>query len=304
MNNRSVHPPSKQHVAHRPLVVWAVAMVLVVSGCGGGTDDSDGASKSLRSSARSLQQAMDASSQAIDDVRGTRDALERAATALGPQIAQTNDVIAVLTPEADGEDPAPALLEAARQQRSFLQFSIDATRSRSRRAANSALARARTAGRRATSAYADVAQQSGELAGLLPASTTFNSGRLRDAVQQANRPRRSTPSPSEGARNDGSRSNEEPDSTPSTSDDWPGGAAYTTVLASVQSESEARRIQSQASASGLDAGVLRSSNYRSLRPGYWVVFSGSSSSKQDADRRTARAKSLGYGDAYSRFVSG
>ncbi len=88
------------------------------------------------------------------------------------------------------------------------------------------------------------------------------------------------------------------------SDDGPAGSAYTTILASATSESEARRIQSQASARGLDAGVLYSTNYRSLRPGFWVVFSGTSSSKQDADRRTARAKSLGYGEAYPRFVSG
>lgn len=87
-----------------------------------------------------------------------------------------------------------------------------------------------------------------------------------------------------------------------SSDDWPGGSGYTTILASVASEAQARRVQARASASGLDAGVLLSSNYRSLRPGYWVVFSGTSTSKHDADRRTARAKSLGFG-AYPRFVS-
>jgi len=86
-------------------------------------------------------------------------------------------------------------------------------------------------------------------------------------------------------------------------DDWPGGSAYTTILASVASEAEARGIQATASGRGLDAGVLHSANYRSLRPGFWVVFSGTSASKQDADRRTSRAKSLGYADAYARFVS-
>lgn len=86
-------------------------------------------------------------------------------------------------------------------------------------------------------------------------------------------------------------------------DEWPGGSGYTTVLASVKSEAEARRIQSHASARGLDAGVLYSNNYRSLRPDYWVVFSGTSPNKQDADRRTDRAKRAGYA-AYPRFVSG
>ena len=89
-----------------------------------------------------------------------------------------------------------------------------------------------------------------------------------------------------------------------TNDDWPGGSGYTAVLASVGSEAEARRIQSQATGRGLDAGVLYSSNYRSLRAGYWVVFSGTSQRKGPADERAARAKSLGYSQAYPRFVSG
>lgn len=90
---------------------------------------------------------------------------------------------------------------------------------------------------------------------------------------------------------------------PAGGDDWPGGSAYTTILASVRSEAEARRIQTEASGRGLDAGVLFSSSYRSLRPGYWVVFSGTSSDKGDADRRSSRAKSLGYSTAYPRLVS-
>jgi hypothetical protein len=100
------------------------------------------------------------------------------------------------------------------------------------------------------------------------------------------------------------------DSSPDSSgrseaaDDWPGGSAYTTILVSVGSEDEARRIQAEATGRGLDAGVLFSSAYRSLRPGFWVVFSGTSPAKEDADRRSSRAKSLGYGDAYPRFISG
>jgi len=93
------------------------------------------------------------------------------------------------------------------------------------------------------------------------------------------------------------------DDPPAGGDDWPGGSAYTTILASVGSEAEARRIQTQASGRGLDAGILLSSSYQSLRPGYWVVFSGTSSDKSDADRRSTRAKSLGYASAYPRFVS-
>jgi hypothetical protein len=87
------------------------------------------------------------------------------------------------------------------------------------------------------------------------------------------------------------------------SGDWPGGSGYTVILASLSSETQARSQQAQATSAGLDAGVLYSSNFRSLRPGYWVVFSGVFSSQGDAVRRTSRAKSLGYATAYPRFIS-
>lgn len=86
-------------------------------------------------------------------------------------------------------------------------------------------------------------------------------------------------------------------------DDWPGGAAHTVILASVASEAEARALQRRASDAGLDAGVLFSSSYRSLRPGFWVAFSGTFPSSSAAAARQARARSLGFGDAYVRFVS-
>ena len=87
------------------------------------------------------------------------------------------------------------------------------------------------------------------------------------------------------------------------SGDWPGGSGYTAILASVGTESEARAIRSKAAAAGLDAGILFSSNFSSLQPGYWVVFSGMFSTQPEAARQAVRAKSLGFGDAYSRFVS-
>lgn len=86
-------------------------------------------------------------------------------------------------------------------------------------------------------------------------------------------------------------------------DDWPGGTAYTAVLGSHTNESEARQRQAEASGRGLDAGVLFSSDYGSLRPGYWVVFSGSFGSVDEAGERVARARELGYSDAYPRFVA-
>lgn len=281
------------------------AVLLAVAGCGGSDEPATPSVQPLRAAAVSLQQAMDASSRAIDGVRGTRDSLEQVGASIQPTIAQTGDVIVILTPKATGEGTESMLLAAAREQRSFLQFAVDATRTRSRRAAVNALQRARSAGRRATTAYAEITQQSSSLAGLLPASTTFNTGRLRDALLAVidSRPSNAPPSPPPTP---SPTPPPPPAPTPPSpsSDDWPGGSGYTTILVSVTSEAEARRVQATASARGLDAGVLYSSNYRSLRPGYWVVFSGTSASKQDADRRTARAKSLGFANAYPRFVSG
>jgi len=86
------------------------------------------------------------------------------------------------------------------------------------------------------------------------------------------------------------------------SDDWPGIAGHTTILASKDSKAAARRAQNAACDRGLAAGVLYSTNYRSLKRGFWVVFSGTSAGRQEAQRRTKQAKSLGYRGAYTRFV--
>jgi hypothetical protein len=100
----------------------------------------------------------------------------------------------------------------------------------------------------------------------------------------------------------------EPEPTPAPSTeivtgDWPGGSGYTAILASVSSEGEARSIQTEATGKGLDAGVLFSSDYSSLRPGYWVVFSGVFQDSEGAEGRAGHAHELGYSDAYPRFVS-
>jgi hypothetical protein len=85
--------------------------------------------------------------------------------------------------------------------------------------------------------------------------------------------------------------------------DWPGGSGFTAILASLPSEAEAASTQADATTRGLDAGVLYSSNFSSLRPGYWVVFSGAFPNASGAAARTRRAHELGFADAYPRFVS-
>lgn len=85
--------------------------------------------------------------------------------------------------------------------------------------------------------------------------------------------------------------------------DWPGGSGYSAMLGAFSSEASARVRQREATELGLDAGVLYSSSFSSLRPGYWVVFSGTFASQEEAAERAARAQELGYTDSYPRFVS-
>jgi hypothetical protein len=54
---------------------------------------------------------------------------------------------------------------------------------------------------------------------------------------------------------------------------------------------------------GLDANTLYSSNYSSLRPGYWVTFVGHFATKAQAQAEADYLHTLGYSDAYPREVS-
>ncbi len=73
----------------------------------------------------------------------------------------------------------------------------------------------------------------------------------------------------------------EPEPTPTpdpdtAGSDWPAGeTAWTAVLSSVRSESDARAGKTRLAAAGEPAGVLFSSDHPGLQPGYWVLFSGS-----------------------------
>ena len=63
---------------------------------------------------------------------------------------------------------------------------------------------------------------------------------------------------------------------------------------------QARRAASQ----GLrQVGVLDSSRYSSLHPGYYVVFSGVYSSLSQAQAAVSRARAAGYGAAYARQIT-
>ena len=112
-----------------------------------------------------------------------------------------------------------------------------------------------------------------------------HSGRLKASGDQASAPE------------------EEEPATETVADDWPGGDGFTAILASLSSKAEATSVEAEATSRGLDAGVLYSSDYSSLRPGYWVVFSGVFPDDAGADARVSHARELGYKDAYPRFVA-
>jgi hypothetical protein len=89
---------------------------------------------------------------------------------------------------------------------------------------------------------------------------------------------------------------------------WPANRnGYTVVLESIPSRagrSFAVARARAASRAGLpQVGVLDSSQYSSLHPGYYVVFSGIYSSSPQADSAASAASGKGFGSAYSRQIT-
>ncbi len=89
---------------------------------------------------------------------------------------------------------------------------------------------------------------------------------------------------------------------------WPAGqSGYTLVLTSVPAGGGRAAAVAQARkalAAGLtQVGVLDSSQYSSLHPGYYVVFSGIYETSADAQTAASRAHSRGYSAAYPRRIT-
>jgi hypothetical protein len=89
--------------------------------------------------------------------------------------------------------------------------------------------------------------------------------------------------------------------------EWPPGQSGYTVVLSSSPESAGRAAPVRAAQNALqqgltDVGVLNSSEFSSLHPGYWVVFSGIYNSRQEAQAAldTARAS---YPQAYTRQIA-
>jgi hypothetical protein len=85
---------------------------------------------------------------------------------------------------------------------------------------------------------------------------------------------------------------------------WPAGKdGYSIFLKSSQSRSQADAAAQRARSNGLtQVGVLNSSNYSSLRPGYWVTFTGIYDTEQQAESNLSNARSRGFPTAYVRPV--
>jgi hypothetical protein len=89
---------------------------------------------------------------------------------------------------------------------------------------------------------------------------------------------------------------------------WPKNEnGWTIVLVSypkTNGRPSALQTADKAARSGLNqVGVLDSSLYASLQPGYYVVFTGVYPAKADADAAVATARQAGFGGAYSRQIA-
>jgi hypothetical protein len=89
---------------------------------------------------------------------------------------------------------------------------------------------------------------------------------------------------------------------------WPKNEnGWTIVLVSypkTNGRPSALQTADKAARSGLNqVGVLDSSLYASLQPGYYVVFTGVYPAKADADTAVATARQAGFGGAYSRQIA-
>ncbi|MEA2421391.1 MAG: hypothetical protein QOF55_490 [Thermoleophilaceae bacterium] len=84
---------------------------------------------------------------------------------------------------------------------------------------------------------------------------------------------------------------------------WPAGkSAYTVVLISAKSHSQANAKAREAKSRGIDAGVLHSNKYSSLNPGYWVVFAGQYPTANAARSHLDEYASKGFPGGYPRQV--
>ena len=83
---------------------------------------------------------------------------------------------------------------------------------------------------------------------------------------------------------------------------WPADvSAYTVILASERNRAAAEAAAERAP-EGASPGILRSDDYASLEPGYWVAFLGRYTTGTEAQQAAERLQGQGFPDAYPRYV--
>lgn len=95
-----------------------------------------------------------------------------------------------------------------------------------------------------------------------------------------------------------------PTSTTTTST-GPGGLATPTFVVIVASEADeggAEAIRNELDDSGYDSGVLRSDDFSSLQPGFWVAYVGPFTRVPEADAAQVELVADGYTTAYTSCV--
>jgi hypothetical protein len=96
--------------------------------------------------------------------------------------------------------------------------------------------------------------------------------------------------------------------TGSSTGGWPAGqTGWAVILASKSQstfqESDAQLVADEAATAGVSmTGVLDSSQFPSLNPGYWAVFSGPYTTREEAEAAAQTIQGQGYPDAYAREV--
>jgi predicted nucleic acid-binding Zn ribbon protein len=85
---------------------------------------------------------------------------------------------------------------------------------------------------------------------------------------------------------------------------WPGNRdGFTVVLLSTGDEASARRFARNARQGDVDAGILRSDDYTSLEPGFWIVYAGVYRTRGQAERAANRLGDR-FAGSFPQFVNG
>lgn len=84
--------------------------------------------------------------------------------------------------------------------------------------------------------------------------------------------------------------------------DWNDEPGYTVILSSELNEEQSRAFMYRARTEGINASLLWSSDFSSLRPGYWVVYTGRYRDSRSALAAQRQLRAQGFRNAYARFV--